>query len=125
MPDAITKMVNSMEKAKVEIPGDVIITEIEKIRFIIQDATGLDIMYAYENIVFAEHGIYLIEVDMDDKNKLNCYFNVDFESDKRLLFLEKLMLTASLNGMVIVNRGTFEMKQNPEGETFSLSFFDV
>ncbi len=114
-----------MEKAKVEMPDDVIITEIEKIRFLIQDATGLDIMYAYENLVFAEHGIYLIEVNIENKDKLNCYFNVDFEASKRLLFLEKLMRTASLNGMVIVNKGTFEMKQNADGQTFSLSFFDA
>lgn len=111
-----------MEEVKMETSGDVIITEIEKIRFVIQDATGLDIMYAYENLVFAEHGIYLIEVNRDDKNKLNCYFNVDFEADKRLLFLEKLMRTASLNGMVIVNKGTFEMKQNPDGQSFSVAF---
>jgi hypothetical protein len=125
MPDAINKIEDSMEKAKVEMPDDVIITEIEKIRFLIQDATGLDIMYAYENLVFAEHGIYLIEVNIENKDKLNCYFNVDFEASKRLLFLEKLMRTASLNGMVIVNKGTFEMKQNADGQTFSLSFFDA
>ena len=114
-----------MEEAKMGTSSDIIITEIEKIRFVIQDATGLDIMYAYENLVFAEHGIFLLEVNLESKDKLNCYFNIDFDPDKRLLFLEKLMRTASLNGMVIVNKGTFEMKQNLDGQTFLLSFFEA
>ena len=107
---------------KPDVSEDVIITEIEKIRFLFQDATGLDIMYAYENIVFAEHGLYLVEVDARNSKKLKCYFNVEFENSKRLLFLEKLMLTASLNDLILENRGTFEMQQNPDGATFSLKF---
>lgn len=101
---------------------DIIITEIEKIRFLFQDATGLDIMYAYENLVFAEHGLYLVEVDVVNSKRLKCYFNTEFETSKRLLFLEKLMLTASLNDLIVENMGTFEMRQNPGGETFTLKF---
>lgn len=107
------------EKAK-----DIIITEIERIRFLFKDATGLDIMYAYENLVFAEHGIYLVEVDLENESKLNCYFNVEFSEKKRLIFLESLMRTAQLNKMIVINKGTFEMKQNDGEETLSLKFFE-
>jgi hypothetical protein len=114
-----------MSQPKIETTNDVIITEIEKIRFVIKDATGLDIMYAYENLVFAEHGLFLLEVDLENTDRLHCYFNADFEANKRLLFLEKLILSASLNGMVVTSEGTFEMNQNPDGQTFSLTFQDV
>lgn len=113
-----------MEDLQDEKGQDVIITEIEKVRFVIKDATGLDIMYAYENLIFAEHGLYLLEVDVKDSNRLFCHFNVDFEASKRLVFLERLMHSASLNGMVIINKELFEMKQNPDGQTFSLSFIE-
>jgi hypothetical protein len=44
----------------------IIVPNIEKIRFIIKDATGLDVMYAYEDLFFAEHGVFLIKSSFGD-----------------------------------------------------------
>lgn len=112
-----------METIEEKLPeGNMYITEIEKLRFIMRDATGLDIMYAYENLVFSEHGLYVFETDSKKLNEIHCYFNIDFEKSKQLLFLEKMILSASLNGMVLLNKGTFEMTQNPDGQSVSLMF---
>jgi hypothetical protein len=34
---------------------DIVFFELEKVRFIIKDGSGLDIAYAYEDLVFSEH----------------------------------------------------------------------
>lgn len=102
---------------------NIIIPNIEKIRFIIKDATGLDVMYAYEDLFFAEHGVFLIKVCDNNQNLLECFFNVDCDIDNSLIILEKLMISAQLNGMPLLNKGKFEIKQNKGEETFSLTFY--
>lgn len=101
---------------------DIIFRNIEKIRFIIKDATGLDIMYAYEDLFFAEHGVFLIKIGDKKQNNLECFFNKECNENNSLIMLEKLMISANLNGMTLLNKGYFEMQQNKGEETFSLIF---
>lgn len=101
---------------------EIIFRDIEKVRFIIKDATGLDIMYAYEDLFFAEHGIFLIQTASDKTDALFCYFNIECGQENRQVLLKKLMITCGLNSIELIYKGTFEMKQNKGDETFSLIF---
>ena len=49
--------------------------ELEKVRFIIKDACGLDVAYAYDDLVFAEHGLFIIQFTDKAGNQLGCWFN--------------------------------------------------
>jgi hypothetical protein len=37
--------------------------DLEKIRFIINEATGLDLAYAYDDLVFSEHGVFIVQFE--------------------------------------------------------------
>lgn len=102
---------------------NIIIPNIEKIRFIIKDATSLDVMYAYEDLFFAEHGVFLIKVCDNNQNLLECFFNLDCDVHNSLIILEKLMTSSQLNGMTLLNKGKFDMKQDKGEQTFSLTFY--
>jgi hypothetical protein len=46
--------------------------ELEKVRFIIKDACGIDVGYAYDDLVFAEHGLFLIQFLDKASTQLAC-----------------------------------------------------
>jgi len=89
--------------------------ELEKARFIIKDATDLDVAYAYEDLVFSEHGIFILQFDKKTPNSFLCWFNIDCEEKERHSLFKSLTNTAILNKLKLVYKGKFEMIQK-EGE---------
>lgn len=112
-----------METESLAPEDKIIFYELEKVRFIMKDATGLDVGYAVEDLVFSEHGIYIIQFDGTDANRLLVFFNHECIESKRQLLLGKLVESAKLNGMKIVYKGKFEMSQAEGEENISLKFF--
>ncbi|WP_372653165.1 hypothetical protein [Draconibacterium sp.] len=51
--------------------------DLEAVRQIVNEATGLDISYAYEDLVFPEHGAFIIQFNEKSTDKLHCYFHED------------------------------------------------
>jgi hypothetical protein len=51
--------------------------DLEAVRQIVHNATGLDITYAYEDLVFPEHVAFIIQFDEVSNNNLYCYFHQD------------------------------------------------
>ena len=84
---------------------------LEKIRSIIQQAIGLDIMYAYDDLVFVEHGIILFQFDDENEDNLICYLNKDFDLDNHHDQLDKLIKSFNEQNISIHFEGKFEMKQ--------------
>lgn len=96
--------------------------DLDKIRFIIKDATGLDVAYAYDDLVFAENAIFIIQFDATDSNTFNCYFNIDCIEANRMAMLASLHATAELNASVIHYKGKFELLMNDQEDTFGVRF---
>ncbi len=84
---------------------------LEKVRTIIQDAIGLDIMYAYDDLVFVEHGVFLIQYDDENENNLICFPNKDFDLKNHGHQLDKLNKAFQANNFTVQFNGKFEMKQ--------------
>lgn len=97
---------------------------LEKVRFIIKDGSGLDIAYAYEDLVFSEHGIFILQVDAKRANTFFCWFNKDCIENERLSILQSLIKSAVLNKSEIIYKGKFEMIQK-EDEQISLNFIEI
>jgi len=97
---------------------------LEKIRFIIKDGSGLDIAYAYEDLVFSEHGIFIIRFDANNANTFYCWFNKDCMDSNRTSILDSLMKSAVLNKAEIIYKGTFEMIQK-EDEQIAINFMNI
>ena len=110
------------EPSSIAPEKDVQFYELEKARFIIKDATGLDVAYAYEDLVFSEHGIFILQFDKTKPNCQICWFNKDcIEADRHSL-LKSLTTTANLNGVKILYTGKFEMTQKEGEQEIAIKF---
>lgn len=101
--------------------SDIVFYELEKVRFIIKDGSGIDIAYAYEDLVFSEHGIFIFQFDAKKANTIYCWFNQDCDETYRLSLAKSLSKSASLNGMTIIYKGKFKMSQK-EQEQIAVNF---
>jgi len=93
---------------------------LDKVRFFIREATGLDVMYAAEDLVFPEHGAFLMQFDDNNEDNFYCYFHKDcLPMDKQDIF-HKISNVCSLNKCTVHDKGTFEMEQR--GENIDVKF---
>lgn len=99
--------------------------ELEKVRFIIKDACGLDVAYAYEDLVFAEHGIFLLQFLDKTGDELACWFNKECLETSKVKILNSLTKTATLNGIKLDYKGKFEMLQKAGSEEIDINFLKV
>ena len=99
--------------------------ELEKVRFIIKDACGLDVAYAYDDLVFAEHGLFLIQFMDKSATKLACWFNNEMPESQEIKMFDSLAKTASLNNAAITYKGRFMMKQKSGSEEINIEFVDM
>ncbi|VBB44705.1 conserved hypothetical protein [uncultured Paludibacter sp.] len=102
--------------------SDVQIYELEKARFIIKDAVQLDISYAYDDLIFSEHGLFIIQFVKENKNKLYCWFNTTTTNDFKKSTFTALETTCNLNKMIIEYKGDFEISQKENGEELDIKF---
>lgn len=98
---------------------------LEKARFIIKDATKLDISYAYEDLVFAEHGLFLLQFCNPEGTQFNCWFNHEINETDEIKMFDSLVKTASLNTAEITYKGHFNMDQHPRSEQINIQFFEA
>lgn len=99
--------------------------ELEKVRFIIKDACGIDIGYAYDDLVFAEHGLFLIQFMDKAATKLACWFNSEMPEMQEIKMYDSLTKTASLNNATITYKGRFLMKQKVGSDEIDIEFVDL
>lgn len=95
---------------------------LEKIKFVVKDGTGLDIAYAYEDLVFSEHGIFIMQFNDSDGNLMSCWFNNECIESDRVRIYNSLCKSADLNSMKISYKGKFDMKQAEGEEKIVLNF---
>jgi hypothetical protein len=96
--------------------------ELEKVRFIIKDACGLDIAYAYEDLVFSEHGIFILQFSKESSSQVTCWFNKDCLETNKAEMVKLLSKSATLNGLKIIPKGKFEMKQKEGSDEIDIQF---
>ena len=104
--------------------NDIDFFNLEKVRFIIKDGSGLDIEYAYEDLVFSEHGIFIFQFDAKKADVFFCWFNKDCVENDRISLLNSLIKSAILNKTEIIYKGRFEMVQQEE-EQISVNFIEI
>jgi len=102
----------------------VVFRNLDKVRFIIQEATKLDVGYAYDDLVFSEHGLFIIRFNDEDENILYCYFNKDCIPAKQKLMQTELTDVADLNGIKMIYKGKFEMEQLEGQDEFELKLYE-
>ncbi|MFC0878077.1 hypothetical protein ACE01N_15880 [Saccharicrinis sp. FJH2] len=85
--------------------------DLEKVRGIVKESTGLNIMYAYDDLVFPEHAAFIIQYDKEDENHLHCYFHMDCIPEEKDKIFSDLTQSCFKTMTTIQNSGIFEMAQ--------------
>lgn len=95
---------------------------LEAVRFIIKEATGLDITYAYEDLVFPEHAAFIFQFDEKSENKFFCYFHVDCNMKDKEEIFTRISEISSENKYKVENKGIFKLQQKGEDVEVSFSY---
>jgi hypothetical protein len=95
---------------------------LELVRQIIKDGAGLDVSYAYDDLVFAEHGIFIIQFDDRNETRLNCYFQKECDASYRMPIEEKLISAAEARNYSMVMRGNFIFAPSDNKEEINIEF---
>jgi hypothetical protein len=74
-------------------------------------ASGMQVTYTYDDLVFIEHSPIIVQFDDENKKNLKVYFNVDCEAAAAEKIEKKLNDAATEREFTITNSGEFEMAQ--------------
>jgi hypothetical protein len=94
--------------------------DLEKVRVIIKDSTGLDVAYAYDDLVFPEHAAFLIKFDDENANRFFCYFHEDCIIEEQKNIFECLKSISAEKQCTMILKGIFNLKQ--KGEEIEIHF---
>jgi hypothetical protein len=98
--------------------------ELEKTRQLIVNGTGLEITWAYDDLVFVEHNAFIIRFDDNDTHAIHCYFNVDCQAEKAEQLFNALLNAAPETGMSISNAGLYELCDGKSEEEIDIKFIE-
>jgi hypothetical protein len=93
---------------------------LEAVRVIIKEATGLDITYAYEDLVFPEHMAFLIQFDDSNDKNLFCFFRSDCNPDDKKELYKRMDQISTEKDFIMADKGIFQLKQ--KGDKVEIRF---
>lgn len=85
--------------------------DLEKIRSIIDDATGLEVSYAYEDLVFPDHTAFIIQFDDTKVTQFFCFFHKDCNPEDQRTLEDKLTASCLKQKCTIIFKGSFDLEQ--------------
>lgn len=83
---------------------------------------GLDISYYYDNIIFADHSLFILQFDNKKTEIINLYFNRDCELSVKIKLKDKLYEEASKKGINMMDEGTFYLTENSDSKEISIHY---
>ena len=92
-----------------------------KIRDIVL-STGLDISYAYDDLVFSENSVFIIQFDEFMEDKIHVYFNSDCFSKEAAVLEKRLRIAAQIGGFTLLNSGNFTLEPKGSREEIEIHF---
>jgi hypothetical protein len=92
-----------------------------KVREIVQ-AIGFDISYAYDDLVFSDHSLFILQFDDTILQKINLFFNSDCIETEVDRVKQLLITEASIAGFEIDAKGTFSLNQREGAEELEVRF---
>ena len=86
------------------------------------ESIGLDISYAYDDIVFSDHSLFILQFNDNNPNLLTLYFNIDCEEEEQASVQSKLIMAAKSFGLTIQYKSTFALTQVENEENLQIEF---
>ena len=94
--------------------------DLEKVRTIIDEATGLEVSYDYDDLVFPDHTAFIIQFDDTQANQFFCFFHKDCIAEDQKVLEEKLADSSFKQQCKMLFKGSFELEQ--KGEEVGIHF---
>lgn len=88
----------------------------------ILESIGMEVSYAYDDLVFVNHTAFLLQFDDDNPENLKLHFNVDCEADTAENLEARLIGAAKAKNFTIEKCGKFELVQKEGVEEFEVRF---
>src|SRR5512138_1076908 len=93
------------------------------VREIINES-GLEITYAYDDLLFIENSILIIKFDDDDPSKIGIYFSVDCDEMTGKDLFAKIKKSSLLRKMTAESLGKFRMEEDAGNEIINIEFIE-
>ena len=90
----------------------------------IASSTGLEITYAFDDLFFSEHSVFVIRFDKEKEDKLNLYFNQQCEKKTANAIKQKLFEAAAQQKVQLLEIGKFNLKPIEGKEEIEIEFFE-
>jgi hypothetical protein len=87
-------------------------------------ATGLEITYAYDDLVFSDKSVFIVRFDNQIDSVLHLYFNNDCDKTEVKKFENELINASKTEGFTMGTIGSFSMDQIEGSEELSISFHE-
>lgn len=94
--------------------------DLEEVRQIILASTGLEVTYAYDDLVFPDNTVFIIQFDDVDVNNVFCHFQEDCEVSARENVLRELAKECEKRSCTVTYSGTFVL--DLKGEDMDIKF---
>jgi hypothetical protein len=74
-------------------------------------STGLEMSYAYDDLVFSDHSVFILRFDDKVTTHLHLYINTECDKKEALLFENQLRNASEIEGLTIETLGSFTINQ--------------
>jgi hypothetical protein len=96
---------------------------LEKARAMLESA-GLDISYAYDDLLFIENRPFILQFDDSDQSNLFIHFEKDIISSECIQMQNKLTKVAKFYDMRITLSSRYQLTPKEEKEEFEIAFIE-
>lgn len=86
------------------------------------EAVGLDVSYAYDDLVFIDHNAFLLQMGEDKGEDLGVWFNEESNPADRPVVLSQLQAEGAKLLLDVYEKGTYSLTTPDGGEEMQLAF---
>lgn len=97
--------------------------DLETVRQIVLDATGLEISYAYDDLVFPENTVFIMQFDDANLDNVFVHFQEDCEVQARQNVIDALTKSCEKEKCSLTYKGTFVL--DAQGENMNINFTPI
>lgn len=87
------------------------------------ESVGFDISYAYDDLVFSDHSLFILRFDDEKPEQLYLYFNQEAEEKEALRVGQSVVEAGVVGGFNVINSGLFEVCQAEDKEELAIKFY--
>lgn len=87
------------------------------------ESIGFDISYAYDDLVFSDHSLFILRFDDEKPERLYLYFNKEAEEKVASKVSKSVVEAGMIGGFSIISSGQFEVCQAEDKEELAIKFY--